>query len=182
MMLSLVVLYWVNLGSQRHVINSCDTTQMAATKKLTWAQLQVRDQSVAKVYVNDHRSWTTGASWKMNGKHCVFLAASDCVNAKEVGGEEGVAQKEWQNTPLCSETASTVYYFTSAFMPYCYWCKFSIQRLFLFCAIVFGGFMLFRELVDCIAQWQTSACCFLIVWLYNCLGKQVNNKFCNEYT
>lgn len=117
-----VVLCWVGLGSQRHVINSRDTTQMAATKKLTWAQLQVRDQSVAKVCVNDHRSWTAGASWKMNGKHCVFFAASYCVNAKEVGGEEGVAQREWQNTPLCSETASTVYYFT-AFMPYCYWCK-----------------------------------------------------------
>lgn len=123
MTFSHVVLCWVGLGSQRHVIISRDTTQMAATKKLTWAQRQVRDQSVAKVCVDDHRSWTKGASWKMNGKHRVFFTASDCVNAKEVGGEEGVAQREWQNAPLCSKTASTVYYFTPAFMPYCYWCK-----------------------------------------------------------
>lgn len=69
-------------------------TQMAATKKLTWVQLQVLDQSVAKVCVDDHHGWTRGASWMMNGKHCVFFAASDCVIAKEVGGEGGAAQRE----------------------------------------------------------------------------------------
>lgn len=61
---------------------------------LTWAQLQVLHQSVAKVCVDSHRGWTRGASWKMNGKHCVFFAVSDCVNAEEVGGEGGAAQRE----------------------------------------------------------------------------------------
>lgn len=61
MTLSRAVLCWVGLGSQRRVINSRDTTQMAAAKKLTWAQLQAMDQSVAKVSVDDHHGWTRGA-------------------------------------------------------------------------------------------------------------------------
>lgn len=172
MTLSHVVLCWVGLGSQRHVINSRDTTQMAATKKLTWAQLQVRDQSVAKVCVSDHRSWTRGASWKMNGKHCVFFAASDCVNAKEVGGEEGVAQREWQNT-LNRCALKQLPLFTISLLPSCqegresdlrYWCKVQHTAIVPFLCNCSWGFYALS-----VASWLHSPVTNFCLLLSDCL-------------
>lgn len=153
-------------------------TQMAATKKLTWVQLQVLDQSVAKVCVDDrHRPGGPHGWWMGN---TAFSSQRQIVWTQKKWGAKGELHKESDKAVRCALKQLPL--FTSAFMPYCYWCKVQHTAIVPFLCNCSWGFMLFRELVDCIAQWQTSACCFLIVWLYNCLGKQVSNKFCKEHT
>lgn len=65
------------------MISNSSVALIVATKKLSQAKLQVPEKSAAKVAadsVDDRRSWPTV---NMNGKCCVFIAASDWSTASK---------------------------------------------------------------------------------------------------